>query len=89
MSPVLITPPPIRGSASNPCSDGGSFSIESETLPDAQGCFLDTKELRHELPVYTISGTLSIGQFWVVAIEFIENGTPEVSEKVCLGRMVP
>lgn len=86
--PPLITPPPIRGSPNSSCSEGGAFSIESETLPDAQGCFLNTAETRHDLPVYTISGTLNMGQFWVVAIEFIENGMSAVRAGMHMGRMV-
>lgn len=40
---------------------------------------MDTTELRHELPVYTISGTLDVGKFWVVAVEFIDDDTSAVS----------
>ena len=74
-----ITLPPMNGSSASPCLEGGSFSVESETLPDAEGCFVDTTELRHELPVYTTSGTLDIGQVWMVAIESIDDGISEVS----------
>lgn len=40
---------------------------------------MDTTEIRHELPVYTISGTLDVGQFWMVAVEFNGDGVSAVS----------
>lgn len=79
-TPALsTTPTPVLGTNATTCLAGASFSIKSDTLPDAEGCFVDTTELRHELAFYTVSGTSDVGQFWVVAIEFIEDGTPAVS----------
>lgn len=86
--PPLITPPPIPGSTNSSCSGGASFSIESGTFPESEGCFVDTTELRHELPVYTISGTLDIGQFWMVAVEFVGDGLSAVSARMHKGSVV-
>ena len=51
------------------CTDGVSFSIVSDTLPDTQGCYLDTKEVNNGSPVYTVSGTTDLEQIWVVAVD--------------------
>lgn len=77
------TPPPARtpeplisnssrvstGGDAGACSDGDSFSILSDTLPDIEGCYLDTKKVNNGHPVYTVSGATDLGQIWVVAVE--------------------
>ena len=71
-TPVLFvnssTPPPLV-SSTGACADGDSFSIESESMPITEGCYLDTSEANNGSPVYTISGIMDVGQIWVVAVE--------------------
>lgn len=61
-SPEPTTAPPT-------CGEGGHFSIASETLPGAEGCYFNTTTVINGHPVYTTSGTGDEGQILIVAFE--------------------
>lgn len=68
------------------CGDGESFFVESDTLPGTQGCYVDTLEVSNGNPVYTASGTMHLGQVWVVAAEYTdEEETVSVSVRYTRG----
>lgn len=71
-------------STSSACSEGTSFSIASETLPGAEGCYLDTDYVNNNQAVYTTSGTIDVGQIWMIATTFIvdDSSTEVVSGRV-------
>lgn len=69
---TMITSAPAPSSTVVPkaCGEGDSFSISSETLPDAEGCYLDTgAETSNQKRIYSTSGTPEFGQIWMVAVD--------------------
>lgn len=51
------------------CRGRDSFSIVSDSLPVAEGCYLDTASDVHDNPDYTISGIAGTGQIHMVAVD--------------------
>lgn len=62
------------------CGNEESVSILSDSLRDTEGCYFNTAEFNNESPVYTSSGTMDLGQVWIVAAEYTdEEGIVSVS----------
>lgn len=51
------------------CGERDSFSIVSDSLTDAEGCYLDTASDVKDNPAYTVSGVADSGQISMVAID--------------------
>lgn len=54
------------------CGEGESISIVSDSLPDTEGCYLESAEFINGNRVYTASGTMDVGQMWIVAAEYTD-----------------
>lgn len=81
-SPLPLIGAPSPGST-GACGESASFSIASETLPGAEGCFLETAESINGETIYTTSGTLYEEQARMIAMDVNgEDASKDVSVRV-------
>lgn len=71
---TTASPSPTTASAPTPntapsCGEGDSFSIVSDSLPEAEGCYLDTAFFQNDSPVYSTTGTTDLEQVFVFVVE--------------------
>lgn len=73
-SSAMVTDAPAPSTTVSACSDGDSFSIVSETLAIAEGCYLDAGSVSTGQVLYTTSGTDDLGQMWMAPLELSGEG---------------
>lgn len=79
-SPSPTTASPPAPSTEPACGEGDSFSVVSDSLPVAEGCYLDTGFVSYGIPVYFTTGTIDAEQQgYVHAVRSVEGDTTTVS----------
>lgn len=65
----MTTAAPAPSTTVPACSEGDSFSIASATLPDAEGCYINTQYTFNDQIIYTASGNADLGQIMMYAVQ--------------------
>lgn len=71
----MVTAAPAPSTTASACGEGDSFSVVTETLPGAEGCYFDTGSTSNDQIIYTTSGNDDFEQIWMVAIELTEDAS--------------
>lgn len=83
ISPSPVIPEPESSPTAPACDDGDSFSVESSTFLDAEGCFVSTEQVINDFLVYTPSGTTDVGQVGVYAAALTDDDSSSV-RTICM-----
>lgn len=85
-SPFTAAPTP---SGYDICGEGGSVSVISDSLPEADGCLFSTTTTQGGHALYTSDGTDDEDQLWMYAFEIVQEDSStavSVTVNACLVR---